>query len=253
MLRSHRWRTAENSVAYLLPHLRPGLRLLDIGSGPGTITADLAALVAPGEVVALEVSEETAGLTRTELDRRGVAATVVVGDVRGLSFPDEHFDVVHAHQVLHHVADAVQALREMARVARPGGLLAVRETDYAGKVWHPPSALLDRWLELFDGAARRNGGEPNAGRHLLAWARAAGLADARVGTSTWCFSTPEDRAFWGGMWADRMTDSALAAQLVAEGRTTPDELAAISAAWIEWAGNPDGLISVLHGELLARP
>ena len=126
VLRSHRWRTAENSVAYLLPHLSPGLTLLDVGSGPGTITADLAERVAPGRVTALEVSEETAALTRDELDRRDVAhATVRVGDVHALPFPDDTFDVVHAHQVLHHVADPVQALREMARVARPGGLVAV--------------------------------------------------------------------------------------------------------------------------------
>ena len=48
VLRSHRTRTAANSAAYLLPHLAPGQRLLDVGSGPGTITADLATLVAPG-------------------------------------------------------------------------------------------------------------------------------------------------------------------------------------------------------------
>ena len=59
VLRSHRARTAANSAAYLLPHLRPTDRLLDVGSGPGTITADLAGLV--GEVVALEIDDGAAG------------------------------------------------------------------------------------------------------------------------------------------------------------------------------------------------
>src|SRR5438445_10292399 len=54
VLRSHTWRTAENSAAYLLPHLRPGMAVLDVGCGPGTITADLAALVSPGRVVAVD-------------------------------------------------------------------------------------------------------------------------------------------------------------------------------------------------------
>src|ERR1041384_3403093 len=58
VLRSHRWRTAENSAAYLLPRLRPGASLLDIGCGPGTITADFAARVAPGSVVGLDVSAD---------------------------------------------------------------------------------------------------------------------------------------------------------------------------------------------------
>src|SRR4051794_41900637 len=77
VLRSHRARTAENSAAYLLPHLTPTDRLLDIGSGPGTITADLARRVR--EVVALEINDEAAQLTRAELERQGGGP----GDGRG--------------------------------------------------------------------------------------------------------------------------------------------------------------------------
>ena len=58
VVRSHSWRTAENSAAYLLPELHPGLSLLDIGCGPGTITVDLARIVAPGEVVGVDASRE---------------------------------------------------------------------------------------------------------------------------------------------------------------------------------------------------
>src|ERR1700751_3049654 len=72
VLRSHRTRTAENSAAYLLPELRPGLSLLDIGSGPGTITADLAVRVAPGRVTALETSEAVLQHARDEVASRGI-------------------------------------------------------------------------------------------------------------------------------------------------------------------------------------
>jgi ubiquinone/menaquinone biosynthesis C-methylase UbiE len=57
VLQSHRWRTVENSAAHLAPHLRPGLDVLDVGCGPGTITVDIARRVAPGRVVGLDVSE----------------------------------------------------------------------------------------------------------------------------------------------------------------------------------------------------
>jgi 2-polyprenyl-3-methyl-5-hydroxy-6-metoxy-1,4-benzoquinol methylase len=251
VLRSHRWRTAANSAAYVLPHLHGGQRLLDVGSGPGTITADLARLVA--EVVAVEVSEEAADLTRAELERQGIThATVLVGDVHDLDLADGEFDVVHAHQVLQHVADPVAALREMLRVARPGGLVAARDSDYGHFSWHPASSGLDRWLELYDAAARANGGEPHAGRMLLAWAHAAGGTDVVASSSTWCFADPEDRAWWGSLWADRITSTALADQLVEQGLARAEELAEVASAWRAWAVDPDGWFSVLHGEVLVR-
>lgn len=252
VLRSHRWRTAQNSAAYLLDRLQPGADLLDVGSGPGTITADLAGLVAPGRVTALEATDEALALTSAELERRGVEADLVVGDAHSLPFPDGSFDVVHAHQVLQHLPDPVTALGELGRVCRPGGTVAVRESDYTGFTWWPRVPLLDRWLELYQQAARANGGEPDAGRRLLSWARAAGLEDPAVGASTWCFSTPGDRSWWGGMWADRIVGSALSTQLVDEGLSSTAELRAIAEAWRDWASDPDGWFVVLHGELLAR-
>jgi SAM-dependent methyltransferase len=249
VLRGHRARSAENSAAYLLPRLRPTDRLLDVGSGPGTITADLARLVA--EVVAVEVTEEAAALTRAELERQGVAnAEVRVADVQSLDLTDDSFDVVHAHQVLQHLADPVGALREMARVTRAGGLVAVRDSDYAAFAWYPRSPGLDRWLALYQAAARANGGEPDAGRHLLAWAHAAALTEVTATSSTWCFATPEARAWWGGMWAERITATTLADQLLRDGRATTRELDEVATAWREWAADSDGWISVPHGELL---
>jgi SAM-dependent methyltransferase len=250
VLRSHRARTAANSAAYLLPHLRPSDRLLDVGSGPGTITADLAGLV--GDLVTLEINDEAVALTRGELDRQGVTnAEVTVGDVHALDLPDNAFDVVHAHQVLQHVADPVAALREMARVTRPGGVVAVRDSDYAAFAWYPRLPGLDRWLELYQSAARANGGEPDAGRHLLAWAHAAGLDQVTATSSAWCFATPETRAWWGGMWAERVTGSALGDQLLRDGLATPAELSEVADAWRAWAADRDGWISIPHGELLA--
>lgn len=248
VLRSHRWRTAANSAAYLLPYLRPEQSLLDVGSGPGTITAELAALV--GSVTALEVNEAALETTRTGLGDASV--TLLVGDVHDLPLPDDSFDVVHAHQVLQHVADPVQALHEMRRVCRPGGIVAARDGDYAGFTWWPRLPELDQWLRLYSGAAREAGGEPNAGRRLLGWARAAGFTDITASSSTWCFATPEDRAFWGGMWADRIVESAVAARIVASGAANQADLQRISYGWRAWADDENGWLSVLHGEVLCR-
>ncbi|MBE7162282.1 MAG: methyltransferase domain-containing protein [Williamsia herbipolensis] len=252
VLRGHRARTAANSAAYLLPHLRPGLSLLDVGSGPGTITADLAELVAPGRVTAVEHTAAAAALTSAELERRGVDAETVVGDAVSLPLPTGSIDVVHAHQVLQHLPDPVAALREFGRVLRPGGVIAVRDADYAGFRWFPASPALDEWLRLYRDAARRNGGEPDAGTRLLAWARAAGFTDITPSVSSWGYATDVERAAWGGMWERRILDSALARQLVSEGAATTDDLQTISEAWRRWADDPDGVFHVPHGELIIR-
>jgi len=111
---------------------------------------------------------------------------------------------------------------------------------------------LDRWLSLYLDVARSNDAEPDAGRRLLSWARAAGFVDVEAGSSTWCFATPQDRAWWGGLWADRVVDSALARQAVDLGLATRDELRTLAEGWRRWSEQDDGWFSVLHGELLAR-
>jgi SAM-dependent methyltransferase len=253
VLRSHRWRTAENSAAYLLPHLASGASVLDIGCGPGTITADLAALVGAGRVTAVEISAEALRLARAEAAARGQDnIDFAVADVHALDFGDATFDVVHAHQVLQHVADPVRALREMRRVCRPGGIVAARDSDYAAFTWFPSLAVLDEWLTLYQRAARANGGEPDAGRRLLAWAHAAGFEHVTATASTWCFATPEDRRWWGGMWAERILHSDLARQLVTSGLATEDDLHRVSLGWRAWAAADDGWFVVLHGEILCR-
>src|SRR5690606_8133517 len=171
VLRSHAWRTAENSAAYLLGVLEPHMRILDIGCGPGTITADLAALVPDGQVTGLDREPAILERARAVAEGRGLTNTgFTTGDVHALDFPDGTFSVVHAHQVLQHVGDPVRALREMRRVTGPGGFVAVRDSDYAAMTWYPGSSGMDRWLDLYRRVARANGGEPDAGRRLKSWA-----------------------------------------------------------------------------------
>ncbi len=253
VLRSHTWRTAENSAAYLLPALRPGLDLLDVGCGPGTITADFARLVSPGRVTGVDRAGDVLAPARAHATTQGVSVDLRVGDVYALEFPDASFDVVHAHQVLQHLSDPVRALAEMRRVLRPGGLLAARDADYACFAWAPLDPVLSRWLEVYSAVTRRNGGEPDAGRFLKGWALAAGFGDVRATSSTWTYADPPSCEWWGTLWADRCELSRLGEQAVAYGVSTREELTAIAAAFRRWAKTPDAFFMVPHGEILARP
>ena len=263
VLRSHEWRTAENSAGYLLPHLQSGQRLLDVGCGPGTITVDLARRVAPGPVLGIDAGADVieraqraaASAHTDEIPGEGEPLDVrfATGDVYDLDLPDGSFDVVHAHQVLQHLTDPVAALTEMRRVLAPGGTLAVRDSDYGGFVWAPENERLSRWNELYHQVTARNGADADAGRHLPAWVRAAGYADIRISTATWTFADPESRAWWGGLWADRVEQSAFAEQAVAYGLSDEAELASLADGWHAWAAEPDGFFAVLHAEVLAAP
>lgn len=252
VLRSHRWRTVANSAAYLVPYLKPGMSLLDIGCGPASLTADLARQVAPGYVLGIDPA--SAILEEARAAVAGLANIEVrEGDVYGLDMTDDAFDVVHAHQVLQHLTDPIAALAEMGRVARPDGLVAVRDADYRAMTWWPADPGLDRWMDLYQAVARANGTEPDAGRRLLAWAQEAGLSVVEANASVWCFSTPEDREWWGGLWAERVVASTLAEQARGQGLVTDKELGEISRAWRRWSTSPGGWFAVLHGEVIARP
>ncbi len=253
VLRSHRWRTAENSAAYLLPWLTPAAHVLDVGCGPGTITVDLAGRVPAGRVTGIDAAAEALADARAEAARRDQRnVTFDVGDVRQLGFDDASFDIVHAHQVLQHLADPVAALAEMRRVCRPGGVVAARDGDYGGFLWFPEDPELSEWLTLYQRVARATGGEPDAGRRLLAWARRAGCTDVRASASVWLLSTQQERSWWGGLWADRLTQSAFGEHATEHGLATRSDLQRLAGAWRRWASSDDGWFLIPHGEILCR-
>ncbi|WP_127476024.1 methyltransferase domain-containing protein [Microbacterium sulfonylureivorans] len=249
VLRAHRWRTAENSAAYLLPHLRPGLSVLDVGSGPGTITADLATLVAPGRVVGADASADV--VDQAAADHRAPNLSFAVADAYALEYADGEFDVVHAHQLLQHLARPVDALREFGRVAGPDGIVAARDVDYEGTIWFPRLPGLDEWHRLYLATHRSVSGEPAAGRRLKSWAMAAGLPDIRSTATLWLFESPADRAWWGGAWADRALHSSFAESARAAG-ADDGLLQRISDGWREWAAADDGWLLMPHAEILAH-
>ena len=251
VLAVHRWRTIANSAAYLEPHLVAGRSLLDVGCGPGTITAEFAERLAPGRVVGLDAAADAIAAARSHAVEVGSAATFVQGDAYALPFDDGAFDITHTHQTLQHVGDPVAMLRELARVTAPGGTIAAREVDYAATSWFPLLPGLAQWLDLYLRVHRGNGGEPNAGRHLKAWAHDAGLSAVETSATVWLFSDEADRAWWGGAWAERVLHSSFARDALDGGHATQAELQQISDTWREWAQRDDAVLTMTHVEIIA--
>ncbi|HIW92497.1 MAG TPA: class I SAM-dependent methyltransferase [Candidatus Corynebacterium avicola] len=259
VLGTHSTRTAEDSVGFVLPHLHRDSRVLDVGCGPGSITVDLAALVAgfggsASQVTGVENTEVPLTSARELAAARGVGATFQTGDAYALPFTDSSFDIVLAHQVLQHLDDPVAALREFARVCAPGGLVAVRDADYAGMHFHPETEGMRLWQSNYRQRARDNGGEPDGGRHLVRWALEAGFRPGQisVGTSTWTYCTGRTdgtghagRPTWlAESWIRRTRDAA-------DGIADAD-VEAICRGWQQWAEDPAAVFVMPHGELLVR-
>ena len=252
VLRSHRWRNAQNSAAYLLPHLKPAMQLLDVGCGPGTLSIDLARRAAPGRVLGVDLDPTVVAEAKRTAEGSGLDISFVAGDFAEVDVPAEGFDVVHAHQVLQHVGNPVEALRSMARLTRPGGIIAARDADYPAMTWFPREPQLDRWLDIYMAVTTRNGANADGGRRLLHWAQQAGLHDIAYTTSTWTFHTPDDLAWWTSLWADRVTTSRLGHLAVDYGVATTGELDGIAQAWRAWGTQPGAVFVVMHGEVIAR-
>lgn len=253
VLNAHSRRGAANSAAYLLPHLRAGMDLLDVGCGPATITAELAQRVAPGRVVGLDAAAGALEAAQATLAERGLTSQVELtgGDVMSLPFDDGVFDVVHAHQVLQHLGDPVRALSEMRRVTRLGGIVAVRDAVYSAMTWFPQPEGMDLWRSVYMATARANQGEPDAGSRLLAWAREAGFTEVTASASTWCYSTPLERAWHSDTWAQRSLTS-FGPQAVELGLASRADLETMAGAWRQWGASEDAWFVVVHGEVVAR-
>jgi SAM-dependent methyltransferase len=248
----HARRTAEREAAYLLPRLRPGMRLLDVGCGPGTITEGLARAVAPGAVIGIDVEPAVLAEARSRAEAAGMAVLrFEEASVYALPYPDTSFDAAHAHQVFQHLARPVDAAREVLRVLVPGGLFGVRDADYATMTHWPPSEGIDRWLALYHAVTARNGAEADAGRRLPSWLRAAGFAAVEVSAATVVYTTSAEVLNWGDSWADRVTQSSLATQALEYGLATRADLDAIAAAWRAWARDPDAFFMYTNVECIA--
>lgn len=260
VVKSHTWRTAENSAPNLIPHLssNPSFTLLDVGCGPGTITLDFARLLHAGHVYGIDPSPDVVSQAQARAAERGVTnVTFIAGDIFDLAsvFPSgiPTFDVVHAHQVLMHVAHPVEAVRTMKSVLKSShGILAIREADFSAMAWWPLISGLDEWRSAWQKVARAEGHNPDSGRQLLSYALEAGFTHDQI-TSTaaaWCYNTPEEREWWGGLWAERVLKSTFATKVVDGGFGTQQNLERFAAAWTEWSKAEDGWFAMLHGDTL---
>ncbi len=243
-------RRAEDWAAHVLPHLRPDMRLLDCGCGPGSITLGLAARVAPGEVVGIDREPSQVEQAQRAATKAGVENTrFEVGDVVDLPFGDDSIDVVHAHMVVMHLADPLAALREMLRVLRPGGFVALRDTIIDG--WWgagPDSELRAAAFPLIQAATRARGGDWNRGREHERLFREAGFGRVALSSSyNWSGHGFENAAMgeqFGGMVLE------MKGSIVDTGQAEEVRVEAIADAWRRLGTHEEDFFATAAGEAI---
>lgn len=256
----HEWRTAENSAAFLLPTIKsqyaanPKLKLLDVGTGPGTIARDFAKLIPNGHVTATDLSEEV--LAKAEkLGQEDKLSNISwqKADVWALPFEDETFDIVHTHQMLIHLIKPVEALKEMLRVTKKGGVVAAKDGDLEMWSFYPLTPGLKRFHQVLLETHERNGSSAVAGRQLVSWALQAGVKrdQIKAGFSCWSYSDEADRQMWGQSMADRIKHGQMRQKAVEFGIMKDEEAEGMYNAWIEWKNSDEGTMGMMNGEILA--
>jgi SAM-dependent methyltransferase len=228
-------RTAARDAAFFMPHLSPGMRLLDAGCGPGSITLGLAAAVAPGETIGVDLRPAQVEQASALAAACGFArARFEAADIYRLPYADGSFDAVFANGVLMHLREPARALAELRRVLRPGGVAGLRDPDFGTTIYAPATPLLERWLAVRALVRRHNGGDPFLGRRYRGLLLEAGFARAEAGASVDSAGSPDaalrQAAFFKAMlkglaptaieqgWMDRATVEASAAEIDAWAR-----------------------------------
>ncbi len=255
VLSAHSARTADDAAAFLLPYIEPGMNLLDVGCGPGTITLGLADAVGErGSVLGIDISDGLQQEWDQRLSEHGLSnLDFRVDNIYNSHLKRRQFDVVYAHQLLQHLGDPVGALTAAAKLAKSGGIVGVREVDWGTFAAHPESQALDDFRRVYDAVAVRNGGNPRAGRHMLSWMEDTGeLTGIHITTSTWTFFEEGGKTWWGDQWSQRILESDIATKALEYGIATRPELEAISLGWQEWKNAPGSLSCFTHFEGLAR-
>ena len=190
-------RNAENVAFHLLPRLKPGLRVLDLGCGPGTISVGLAKAVEPGELHGVDLEESQVEMARAAAVAGGHDnAFFRTGDATDLPYEDDFFDVVHFHAVLMHVPDTRTTLAEAKRVLKPGGFVSAREVIGDSSFLKPTLGGLDDVWATFQNLLIGNGGHPQIGKELKGILIDAGFSDMEISASFETFATDEDIAFF---------------------------------------------------------
>jgi SAM-dependent methyltransferase len=237
---AHARRTAERNAQFFLPHIRPGMRLLDAGCGAGSITVGLAAAAADGEAIGIDVSAEAIEAARETASSLGRSnLRFEVADIDALPFEDSFFDSVFCNAVLQHLRRPLNALRELRRVMRPGAVIGVADADFDGSLMAPADPALDAAGRLLHELRQRtSGGDLYVGKRLRMLLQDAGFERVTASVRADCDGDAESVRRSGGFWSAYYRAPELREYAIELGLASEVELDTMGDAWLRWSESP---------------
>ena len=241
-------RRAKDWVGFFIPHLREGFDLLDCGCGVGSITLDLAELVAPGKVIGVDMDEGQLEIARNNAKERGLTnVTFEPGNIYELRFDAAMFDAVLAHTLLYHLSDPLRALRELRRVLRPGGIAAVSDDDFDTVTISPDHPFVKRITGIWKKVVLFNGGNPFYSRNLRGLMLEAGFARTEgFAVAADHYGRLDETRRMAGVINRQLSDPVLVDLVVSQGWATKEEMDELVKWILEWGERPDAFMAILY-------
>jgi SAM-dependent methyltransferase len=221
---------------FLLPYLKPGMKILDCGCGPGSMTIDIAQYISTGEVIGIDIEDSQLEIARIDAKNAGVFnISFQNADVFKLPFADNTFDLVFSQGLLSHFTNSLDALLEQKRVAKIGGHVAARNGYVNGIAFYPSSPLLQEASLFQIEPGKSSGGDIEIGLKFGKLFQQAGLIDIKHTVFCEC-SDGKKIALTN---AEEIFQREYNKQLLAQGKITLEQLQSFQKAWIDFANHPD--------------
>ena len=245
-------RSAQSHASFFLPHLKPGMSLLDCGCGPGTITLGFAELVAPGQVIGTEIEDSQVELARENAFQRKVSnARFETANIYELPFADSSFDTVFISAVLGNLQEPLRGVREACRVLKPGGLIGVKEFDHGGDLVYPLEPAIQQYRELYFRLRSENGHDPLSGRKLGALLLNGGFVDLKLSACYELYADPGSVQGFAQVSAGLLRES-WGEAFMSRGWATRDDIQEMSDAWSRFSNFPGAIFAAAWCEAVAR-
>ena len=241
-------RRAKDWVGFFLPHLKSGDSLLDCGCGVGSITLDLAELVAPGKVIGVDMDEGQLEIARASAKERGLTnVTFEQGNIYQLRFESGRFDAVLAHTLLYHLSDPLSALKALRKMLKPGGIAAVSDDDFDTLTFSPDHPFAKRITDIWRNVVLFNGGNPFYSRNLRGLMLEAGFTRTEgFAVAAEHYGRLEETRRMARVMHHQFHDPALENLVVSQGWATKDEIVEILAWLAEWGERPDAFMAIMY-------